>query len=176
VETSSFGSSGLYPQITIFAPSGAVVESTQSANSQARYTLPETGTYVIRVRTNNLVNTGSYSLGFERLLPLAAVDDTIAPGEILAASISAPAETDLVTFTGNVDDQVQFTLVETSSFGSSGVYPQITIFAPSGAVVGSTQSANSTAQYTLPETGVYVIRVRASNLVSTGTYEITMQN
>src|SRR2546426_1571241 len=52
---------------TVFSPTAAEVV-TFSANSQQQLTLPATGTYVIQVRANNLVSTGSYTLGLESLL------------------------------------------------------------------------------------------------------------
>ena len=52
----------------MFAPSGAAVGSLRS-NSQATFTLPEAGTYVIRVSATNLATTGSYNLNFECMCP-----------------------------------------------------------------------------------------------------------
>src|SRR2546425_50065 len=42
--------------------------------------LSETGTYIIQVRANDFVSTGSYSLGLECLLPTSPVDATLACG------------------------------------------------------------------------------------------------
>ena len=54
------------PNLTLFSPSGAVVNGTSySANCQPRFDLTEDGTYVIRVRANDLVSTGAYSVGLE---------------------------------------------------------------------------------------------------------------
>ncbi len=36
---------------------------------EAQVSLPETGTYVLTVTANDIVSTGSYNLGFERLSP-----------------------------------------------------------------------------------------------------------
>jgi hypothetical protein len=37
-----------------------------TANAQRRDTLPESGTYIIYVQANNLVQTGSYNISFLR--------------------------------------------------------------------------------------------------------------
>ena len=50
----------------------------------------------------------------------------------------------------------------------------MTIFAPSGAVVGTLLS-NSQSLYTLPVTGVYAIRVSANNLAATGSYNVSRE-
>ena len=53
------GSSGSV-ELTLVAPSGAAVRTIRS-NSTVSLTLPETGTYVVRVSARNLATTGSYT-------------------------------------------------------------------------------------------------------------------
>jgi hypothetical protein len=52
----------------VFAPSGAQV-GIFNANSQNALTLPESGTYIVRVNSSSLVGTGSYSVGLQCLSP-----------------------------------------------------------------------------------------------------------
>src|SRR2546428_4915931 len=66
---------------TVFSPTAAEVV-TFSANSQQQLTLPATGTYVIQVRANNLVSTGSYTLGRESLVPTRHVDAALDCGVV----------------------------------------------------------------------------------------------
>jgi hypothetical protein len=50
------------------------------------------------------------------------------------------------------------------------------VYAPSGALVNGTgYYANTQRRFDLTEDGTYVIGVRASNLVSTGTYSLGIE-
>ena len=173
VETSGyFTSSSVEPRATLISPAGIIV-TTFLANSQPSLALTETGTYLIRVNAENLSGTGGYNIGLERLRPVVAVvDDTLSPGELKSGAIGQPGETDLITFEGTEGESVLITLVETGgSFTTSSVEPYFTLYAPSGAVVTS-YAANSQPQIALSETGTYVLRVIAQDLVHTGTYNI----
>jgi hypothetical protein len=171
----TIGFSGTRAHMTLFSPSGVVVTNTgYEANTQRRFTLPETGTYVIRVLASNLVGTGTYALGMERLTPPAAIQGTLVYGDLITGTIDTPAESDLYTFEGVADEQINMALVQTAGF--SGTRAHMTLFSPSGVVVTNTgYEANTQRRFTLPETGTYVIRVLASNLVGTGTYALGLE-
>ena len=67
VRTGGFDSFyGRVPRATVFTPTGAVLAAF-NANSQKELTLPESGTYVVRVNANTLVHTGTYDLELECL-------------------------------------------------------------------------------------------------------------
>ena len=68
VETSNWGLSSNDARLTLFAPEGAKVISFDS-NGQQQITLPESGTYVVRITAENFVTTGTYDLGLECNLP-----------------------------------------------------------------------------------------------------------
>jgi hypothetical protein len=158
--------------MTLFSPSGVVVTNTgYEANTQRRFTLPETGTYVIRVLASNLVGTGTYALGLERLIPPASIQGTLAYGDLITGTIDAPAESDLYTFSGADGNIITISIVQTDGF--TGTNANLTLYSPSGVVVnGTSYNANSQPQFTLTETGIYVIRVLSSNLVGTGAYSL----
>ena len=162
-------------QATLFAPSGAELEVFES-DSQQQFTLAETGVYVIQVNANNLVSTGSYTLGLERLDPVGPLDGTLTPGDLLAGAIDAPGEVDVVTLAGQTNDRIVLTLVETTDWGGflGTNDAQATLFAPSGAELEVFES-DSQQQFTLAETGVYVIQVNANNLVSAGSYTLGLE-
>ena len=80
---------------------------------------------------------------------------------------------DLVTLDGQTNDVMLLTLVVTVSFGGGHV-PQATLFAPSGAAL-DTWNATAQRQFTLPEDGVYIVEVRASNLTNTGSYDLSLE-
>ena len=50
----------------------------------------------------------------------------------------------------------------------------MTVLAPSGTEV-ITFDSNAQQQLTLPETGMYLIRLNANNLVSTGSYNLGLE-
>ena len=181
VETDGFSgfSTGIsnVARATIFSPTGEQVGSLDS-NGQLNITLPESGSYVIRVNANNLVSTGSYTLGIECILPTEPVGVVLSCGELALNSIAAPGEVDLFTFSGNAGDLVTITLVETDGFPgfSTGISnaARAIIFSPTGEQVGSLDS-NGQLNITLSESGSYVIRVNANNLVSTGSYTLGIE-
>ena len=167
---------GVAANALLYAPSGVEVGANFNANSQQSFTLPETGTYVIRIVANTLVHTGTYSVGLERLKPAAAVDGILTPGSLVAASIGAAGETDLYTFDGTANDEILVTLVDTGGeLTLGGVAANALLYAPSGVEVGANFNANSQQSFTLPETGTYVIRIVANTLVHTGTYSVGLE-
>lgn len=174
-EGSGFNSGGQAPAFQIYAPSGDQVKAVMSADTQRQDTLPETGTYVIRMQANNLVSTGTYTLGLEGLSPLTPGAPALTLGDLSTATIDASAEVDLFTFDGTADDVVFWTLTEGSGFTAGSQAPSLQIFAPSGSELKASISANSQRQDTLPETGTYVVRLQANNLRSTGTYFLGLE-
>ncbi len=84
------------------------------------------------------------------------------------------AEADFYTLTGQADDVITLALVETSNWGLASNDARLTLFAPSGAQV-ITFDSNGQQEVTLPESGTYVVRVQANNLVSTGSYDLELE-
>ena len=156
---------------TIFPPTAAPI--TFNANSQQQLALPDSGTYVIQVRASNLVSTGSYSIGLECLLPTSPADATLVCGTLLSdRPINTSAQVDQITFSGQASDRVTLTLA--ASGFPLGATATASVFSPAAALVVSF-NANSQQQLTLPTTGTYIIQIRASNLVSTGSYSIGLE-
>ena len=117
---------------TVFAPSGAQVTQFDS-NLQQQITLPESGTYVVRIQANNLASTGSYNLHLGCLQPLGPIEGTLNCGDLVSGSIDAAAEADFYTLAGQADDVITLALVEPSNWGISSNDARLTLFAPSGA-------------------------------------------
>ena len=72
-------------------------------------------------------------------------------------------------------DLISLTLVETSDWGGIGgnIDAHMTIRAPSGTVVG-TYDSNTQPQITLPESGTSAVQLNANNLVSTGSFNLSL--
>ena len=174
--TLTFGAAGFPFQVTatatVFSPTAMEV-ITFNANSQQQLMLPESGTYVIQIRTSNFVSTGTYSLGLECLLPTSPVDANLICGGLEPnRPISAVAQVDQITFNGQANQNVTLTLAA-NGFPFQ-VTATATVFSPTGMLL-ETFNANSQKQMVLQECGTYVVQVRASNLVSTGTYSLGLQ-
>jgi hypothetical protein len=161
--------------LTVFAPSGAVVGSLRT-NSQARFVLPETGAYVVRVHATNLATLGSYNLNLECLSPTLSPDTKVlACGTSAAASIAASAEVDLYRFDGIAGHSISLTLVSTGGFATNTGLNSValTLLFPSGVAVAALRS-NSSGSFVLPQTGPYVVAVNATTLARTGSYAVTL--
>src|SRR5437667_411842 len=74
-----------------------------------------------------------------------------------------------MTYREQNNDRVTLTL--TAAGFPFGVTATATVFSPTAAVV-VTFNANIQQQLTLAETGTYVVQVRASDFVSTGSYSL----
>ena len=174
-ETSNWGSSINDARATVFTPTGDQLILFDS-NSQQTVTLPENGTYTIRVNANNLLSFGTYNLGVESILPVPSPDAVpLGSGDLASDAIEAPADVDLFTFTGQAGDLVSLTLSETSNWGSSINDARATVFTPTGDQLIIFDS-NSQQTVTLPENGTYTIRVNANNLLSIGTYNLGVES
>ena len=167
---SAFGSA---PSATLYAPSGASVV-TFIGHGQENITLPEDGLYVVRINANNFVTTGSYSFGIESLIPATAGSPQLSYGDLVADDIVA-AEVDLYTFTGTTGDFIAMTMAKTGGWSAFGSAPQATLYAPSGASV-VTFIGNGQQNITLPEDGLYVVRINANNFVTGGSYSFGIES
>jgi hypothetical protein len=153
---------------TLFSPTGRQLRAFNS-RSQQQVTLPESGTYLIQVRTANFIATGGYSLGLECLLPPSPVDATLVCGSLISGAISAQGEVDQYAFSGQANGRVTLTLSLRSAFTVTA-----TLFSPTGQQLLSFRSRER-RQVTLPESGTYVIQVRTPNLISTGGYTLGLE-
>ena len=91
-------------------------------------------------------------------------------GDLVCGTIGTAGQVDLFTFSGTMGATVDLTLSDTGGFAFR-VEAAATVFAPSGANVVAF-NANSLNPLTLPETGTYVVRINANDLVGTGTFNV----
>jgi len=162
------------PRGTLFAPDGTQVGSVFDGNSAPLFTLPESGTYVVRVFANTLVHLGDYNIGREVIAPVSATQGELVPGALLSDTIGFAGETDLFTFNGVSGELIQLTLAEVSGFAGTAD-PRGTLFAPDGTQVGGVFDANSAPLFTLPASGTYVVRIFANTLVHLGDYNLGLE-
>ena len=169
-----FVTTGADARVFLFSPTGAQL-GLFDANSERVFTLPESGTYAIEVKANNLVSTGSYNLNLECLVPPSPDAVALGCGDLVSGSIDAAAEVDVFHFSGEAGDVVSITVADTGGeFVTTGADARVFLFSPMGVQLGLFD-ADSGRVFTLPESGTYVIEVKANNLVSTGSYNLGIE-
>ncbi len=107
-------------------------------------------------------------------MPNSPMAQSLACGALLSDTIGAAGEVDQFTFSGQANNRVTLTLATGGFTVGSGATATATVFSPAAAMV-VTFNANDQQQVTLPATGTYVIQVRASNFVSTGSYSLGLE-
>jgi len=126
------------------------------------------------VRDDISYNTGGYAITWQSLVNSCAT--SIACGQNVSGTIGATAGTPpwgFYAFTGSVGDAVTILASKTSG---SYFYPNIELYGPSGALVGSTYSTTlAQLDRTLTEAGTYTIVLRDYSNVYTGAYTLTWQ-
>jgi len=161
--------------LTLFAPSGTALGTIRS-NSLANFTLPATGTYVVRVSATNLAQPGSYNVSLSCLLPVPSPAPPLQCGAVQPGTLAAAAEVDLYSFSGQAGRIVSLAIASTGGLSSNPTASNsaaLTLFAPSGATLGTIRS-NSLANFALPATGTYVVRVSATNAAAVGSYNVSL--
>lgn len=162
----------------VTAPSGAAVFDSYFGDA-GRKTLPETGTYLMRVwvPVNNPAYVGTYSF---RIYTLpgdirCAIQkgNTVSNGVpvIGAGRIEQPGGLDVYTFDGLAGQRVNFDQLSADAAFAGWLYWQA--FTPGGSILFSGYyPGNLRQQLTLPETGTYTIRVypQTPNAAYVGAY------
>ena len=94
-------------------------------------------------------------------------------GSLIEGSIVQGGEVDQIRFLGQQDQKITLTLIQTSGFASTRA--QMRLLSPATRTEIDQFNANGQNQYTLTESGEFLIQLQAANLVSTGTYSLGME-
>jgi len=151
--------------------SEAVLSNATAVNPTFVADLP--GVYVAQL----IVNDGQLdSLPDTVTISTTGPGSTLGCGVLISDEITAAAQVNQYTFQGNQGQTITLTLASTGGFTSflSNQSALLTLFAPSGASVGSLTS-NNQGNFVLPETGTYVVLVNARNFSTTGSYSIGLE-
>jgi hypothetical protein len=161
------------PRVCLIAPSDSIVDCFDARpGNQRNYTLEESGTHVLRVNANNFVTSGSYALGLESIRPPSPDAVPIGYGDLVNGSLAA-AQVDLYTFTGAANEFITVTLALTAGFPNVPQAPRVCLIAPSDSIVDCFDARpGNQRNYTLGESGTYVLRVNANNFAATGSYSV----
>jgi hypothetical protein len=138
--------------------------------------IPETGTYTLYVMDCSGSNTGNYALYAQRTnnpsgasnLPFAQVE---------SGSISSAAQSNTYTFSANLNDEIDFTMLTTSG----SLSPKLRLYNPNGTLLTSASpgycngSSIELNTVQLPATGTYTVLVGDCSDTLSGSYDIYTQ-
>jgi hypothetical protein len=185
-------SGSLSPRMQLYNSTGTLISQAYSNNGTGgcggptnlemnAVMIPASGTYTLDVNDCSNTNTGDYAIYAQRTNnPSGAANLPFDQSE--AGSITSVAQENTYTFTANLNDLVDFTLVTTSG----ALAPKIRLYQPDGALVAQTYSNNGTGgcggptnieldTIQLPATGSYTVLVADCSDANTGNYAIYTQ-
>ncbi len=160
----------LYPNIELYGPTGVLVGSTYSTTlAQMNKTLTEAGTYTVVVRDYNNVNTGTYTLTWQRLNgPCGAT--ALVCGQVVVTSLGVAGELDSYIFTVAANEVVTIRASRTSGYN---LVPRLELYDSAGALIVTAVNAITR---TFTTGGTYTVMVRDDTSFNTGGYAITWQS
>jgi hypothetical protein len=169
-------SGALRPRTDLYGPAGRLVLGGLAVNGASLVAmLPDTGTYTLIVRDDDLRDGGTYSLDLQfttgrcgRSLACGGTATGTIPGDDNAAGLPQ-AEQDSYTLTGAAGERVTYTVLRTSGL----IRPRGDLYDPSGRpVLGGLAVDGSSLPILLGSDGTYTIVVRDDDLRDGGTYTI----
>jgi hypothetical protein len=166
-----------FPQIQLFAPNGALVDSSsgQTGAGIDVANLPQTGTYYAVVRHAGDNFLGPYGLTMFHAPATQTVDADSGPitsGQRVTGSVDL-GDIDVYTFNASFGESIAVALGDLTG---SAFFPQLQIFGPNGLLLGSDagQSGASVDLLNAPQTGTYSAVVRHAGDNFLGPYGLTM--
>jgi YD repeat-containing protein len=153
----------LAPYLELYGPTGSYVTG---ASSKIDRTLTAAGTYMVLVRDNTTINTGTFVFTWQRWNNPGNVSP-MSCGESFTGSLNFVGDMHYVGFSASANDVVTVR----GSRTSGNLSPHLELYSPSGSRIGD---ANAEITVTLPLAGVYTALVRDESTF-TGGYAITWQ-
>jgi hypothetical protein len=160
----------------VYTPAGALLANlTTLVGGINNLTITQPGTYTLRVSDSQSTRRGSYVVGLTWLLPLAkrcGSQTTLGCGQVVNASIEAPLEFDLFTFTADAGDIVTITFLPTQAidadFAARGL-----VYTPAGALLANlTTLVGGINNLTITQPGTYTLRVSDGQSTRRGSYVV----
>jgi hypothetical protein len=186
----SASSGDLDPYLILVDSAGselASVDDTTAGSTDAAitgFTLPATGTYLIRATRYGFANgpsSGQYTLVIETTAETPHPGEDEAPvalayGKPASGSLSVDNIGDLYTFEGRAGDVVT---IDVQSVGAAEVEPVLSLRAPDNAEVALSHgwtlpSEARIARFALPQTGTYSVEVILADLNQSGDYRLVL--
>lgn len=159
--------------LEVYAPSGTkVINKSTGGNIFEELVLPESGCYTISIRESGADETGGYMLEVEKRLPPLSPEKT-AFGVNVNDAVSQITDTDFFTIDGQAGSLVSFGLSETDN---PYIELHLTVYDSAGnSLIDKVTGGNIVEEFTLPETGSYLLSVKESGLNETGGYALLTQ-
>ena len=170
----SRSSDNVWTQIRLFDPGGNLVGIAHDPDhAEVQVVIANSGTHTILIAdylTGAL--TGDYGLHVQRLNDPGNAT-ALAYGDLVPATLDMAAEMDAYTFVADAGDSVLISMARTSGT----LWPQIRLFGPEGASVGTASGATlAELNATLTESGTHTILVADDlNGRLTGGYNLQLQ-
>lgn len=160
-----------FPFLELYAPAGDRLGSSSAVNPTIDATLTTAGTYTAIVYDSGWINTGGYSLVWQRLnTPCNA--KTISCGQPVNDSVAAAAQLNVYSFAASAGDKVALRVARTSG---DSFFPLLELYSPVGDRLGSGSAVSPTVNASLTATGAHTAMVSDSGRVSTGAYSVTWE-
>jgi len=165
-------SGSFYALLELYSPAGTSLGSSWSYYTPTvDATLSTAGTHTVIVSDGNRRATGNYSLVWQKLNG-PCNHSTISCGQPITGSLSAAAQLNVYTFTGNVGDKITLRLAVTAG----SFYALLELYSPTGTNVGYSSSYYTpSVNATLSAAGIYTVIVSDGNRSATGNYSLVWQ-
>ena len=173
ITSSAARTSGFNAYTEVFAPSGTRVAQFWPLNNVILQDFKEAGTYMVQVRDDNYSETGTYTVGLEGLKPISPTPVALVKGGIARGSIQKSLEKDQYKFSAGIGDRYE--IITTSTANTSGFSAYAEVFAPSGTRIAAFWPGGNIILEDFKETGVYMVQMRDSDYVDTGSYTIGLE-
>jgi plastocyanin len=161
--------SGFAPRAKLYDPAGRDIATLTKTGRTYTFTLQSTGTYSFTIQASDLLHTGSYQIGLERVSSPSPDAVSLLPGSVLAGTISKGLEKDQYKIVGKAGDQFQL------AFTGSGIVPYAKLYDPTGRDIGTMTQTGHTYTLTMNSAGTYILQIQDWNLVKTGSYKIGLE-
>ena len=172
ISTSAAGGSGFSAFAELYSPSGRRISSFWS-NMNIAIDLSEPGSYSVKVRDDDRIQTGNYTIGLEGLKPISPGPVALTKGGIVSGSILTAVEKDQFTFSAKPGDRYE--IITTSTARVAGFTAYTEVFAPSGRRISQLWPDTNVILQDFKEDGVYMVQVRDNNYTETGNYTIGLE-
>lgn len=150
---------------------GSSTPVASNLNGENQLDITQAGTYTLRVRASSFYYTGSYSLEFNVLSPVAQQCDVLPLecGAGVATSITGRGEQQFYALDLVAGDTISLVLNQT---GGNSFTVHGDMYGPSSATLPLLVELNGQNFLDITETGVYTLRVHAHTYYYTGSYSL----
>lgn len=164
---------GVAPRVEVFEPGGNEIGEVSSGASyqSGSIVIQSSGTHTLTFEDTFGDQTGTYSVGFERIDPATnAVSKQF--GDLIEGTFTSPAQVDLYTFSANAGEAIYLAVK-----GIDGVAPRAKVYDSNGDFVGSISSGASyeSGRIYIEQSGTHTLIFEETFLENTGTYYMGLE-